>query len=99
MEMRDSIIAEFADLCGKHGFWKAWWARETIIGGLKVSAIVGSILVLINQGDVLLAGAVPPIWKLVLTYCVPFGVSTFSTAAFKVRLARREFCAACRRAL
>ncbi len=45
--------------------------------GLRTAAIVGTVLVLINQGDVLLRGAIT--WsvavKMILTYTVPFVVS------------------------
>ena len=44
---------------------------------LIVSLIVGTILVAINQGDAILAGEMPVIWKLVLTYIVPFCVATY----------------------
>jgi hypothetical protein len=40
----------------------------------------GTILTIINQGDVLLAGAVTPlvVAKILLTYAVPYSVSIFS---------------------
>ncbi|MEM7569339.1 MAG: nitrate/nitrite transporter NrtS [Pseudomonadota bacterium] len=63
-------------------FWQALRAPVTVRRGLKVGLVVGTILTLINHGDTLLAGAVPPLWKLVLTYCVPYSVSSYSTAAF-----------------
>ena len=44
---------------------------------LLVSIIVGTILVAINQGDVILAGSPLVIWKVVLTYIVPFCVATY----------------------
>ncbi|RED17487.1 nitrate/nitrite transporter NrtS [Parasphingopyxis lamellibrachiae] len=49
--------------------------------GLRISAIIGTLLILINQGDVMLAGAMPALWKILLTYLVPYGVSSYSTAA------------------
>ncbi|MEM6904559.1 MAG: nitrate/nitrite transporter NrtS [Pseudomonadota bacterium] len=45
---------------------------------LKVSLVVGTILVLINQGDRLLAGHAPDWVKLILTYAVPYLVSTYA---------------------
>ena len=47
---------------------------------LEVSAVVGTILFLINQLDVVLSGKVTPlvVLKIVLTYLVPFLVSTYS---------------------
>ena len=44
---------------------------------LAVSVIVGTILCAINQGDAILAGETPVIWKVVLTYIVPFCVATY----------------------
>lgn len=42
--------------------------------------VVGTILTIINQGDVLLVGAVTPLVaaKILLTYMVPYSVSIFS---------------------
>ncbi|WP_072376528.1 nitrate/nitrite transporter NrtS [Hyphomicrobium sp. NDB2Meth4] len=57
---------------------------------LSVALVVGSLLNLINQGDVLL-GAKPVIWpKLVLTYLVPYGVSTYGAVAVRLRHERRH---------
>lgn len=43
-----------------------------------IALIVGTLLTGINQGDLLLAGRWPPalVWKLPLTYAVPFIVAT-----------------------
>ncbi|MFT5116834.1 MAG: hypothetical protein ACI9NY_000357 [Kiritimatiellia bacterium] len=50
------------------------------IRALKVAAIVGSLLCLINHGDVLMEGQVnASLWlKLLLTYTVPYAVSLYS---------------------
>ncbi len=50
---------------------------------LKVAAVVGTILVAINQGDALLAGtlATNAWWKIPMTYCVPYCVSTYACVA------------------
>lgn len=47
---------------------------------LGIAAVIGTVLVLINQGDVFLAGrwAVALLWKVPLTYAVPFLVATWS---------------------
>ena len=44
-----------------------------------VALIVGTILIAINQGDLLLGGLWTPAlaWKILLTYLVPFLVSTY----------------------
>ena len=43
-----------------------------------IALIVGTVLTAINQGDMLLAGHWPPalVWKLPMTYAVPFIVAT-----------------------
>ncbi|MCH7854789.1 MAG: nitrate/nitrite transporter NrtS [Proteobacteria bacterium] len=57
--------------------------RELVMRSLKVAGIVGTILVFINQGDSLLAGGLPAaaIWKIPLTYFVPYCVSTYASVA------------------
>jgi hypothetical protein len=48
---------------------------------LKVAFIVGSILAVINHGDVVLSGqATATVWiKIVLTFLVPYCVATFAS--------------------
>jgi hypothetical protein len=48
-----------------------------------LALIVGSTIILLNQGDVLLAGAVTPrVWvKVLVTPCIPFCVSLFGAYA------------------
>lgn len=55
---------------------------DVVSRGLKVAAIIGTLLVAINQGNVLLVGNIPPdvFWKIPLTYLVPYLVSTYSAA-------------------
>ena len=57
--------------------------RDIVVRSLKVAIIVGSILALINQGDALLQGNVSMaiIGKILLTYCVPFCVSTYASVS------------------
>ncbi len=56
---------------------------------LVAAAVVGTILNLINQGDALF-GAKPIDWvKLVLTYIVPYCVTTYGAVSFRMALARR----------
>ncbi len=54
--------------------------RPVLRRAVYVSVVVGTILTIINQGDVLLAGVVTPlvVAKILLTYAVPYSVSTFS---------------------
>ena len=44
---------------------------------LIIMVIVGSVLNVINQGDMMFAGGAVNWWKVVLTYCVPFCVATY----------------------
>ena len=57
--------------------------KDVVLRGLKVGGIVGTILVAINQGDLLLAGtvSVEALWKISLTYCVPYCVSTYASVS------------------
>jgi len=53
--------------------------RDIVLRGLKVGAIVGTILVAINQGDMILSAQLDAsaAWKIPLTYLVPYCVSTY----------------------
>ena len=48
----------------------------------KVGLTVGTILVVLNHGDAIVAGNWPVWWKIAFTYLVPYSVSSYSTAAF-----------------
>ncbi len=54
---------------------------KTIRRALLISLVVGTALLLINQLDHVLAGDLPPIWKVLLTYFTPYAVSSFSAAS------------------
>ncbi len=62
---------------------KAWlktaFQRDIVVRGLKVAALVGTILVAINQGDLILTGQLDKsaAWKIPLTYLVPYCVATY----------------------
>jgi hypothetical protein len=60
-------------------------AKLTFTGkALRRSLLVGTALNLINQGPEILSGKWPVVWKLVLTYVVPFLVASYgSYAAFR----------------
>jgi hypothetical protein len=45
---------------------------------------VGSILTAINHGDAILAGDLPPALKVLLTYCVPYCVTTWGALTGKL---------------
>ncbi len=56
--------------------------RETVVRAAKVAAIVGPILTVINQYDVLLSLdlSLRLVAKIGLTFLVPYSVSSFSSA-------------------
>ena len=65
-----------------HTSWLSTARTEDVVKrSLKVSLLVGSILVAINHGDLLLNGAAGSelLWKIPMTYCVPYAVSTFAS--------------------
>ena len=53
--------------------------RPMLERSLAVAAVVGTLLLIINQGDVLLSASWPHAlrWKIPLTYLVPFLVATW----------------------
>ncbi len=57
--------------------------RSVVLRALRVGLVVGGILIVLNQGDVLLSGDVSPgtLVKMILTPIVPYLVSTFSSVA------------------
>ena len=57
--------------------------RDVMLRGLKVGGVVGTILVGINQGDLILSGQLPAesFWKIPVTYLVPYCVSTYATVS------------------
>jgi hypothetical protein len=57
---------------------------------LLVALIVGTLLNVINQGDALLTGTHVNVWKLVLTYVVPYCVATYGAASYRLRVDARN---------
>ncbi len=57
----------------------ALWHRPMLRRSIIAALVVGTILTLLNQGDVLLSGSWSNAlyWKIPLTYCVPFMVATY----------------------
>jgi hypothetical protein len=55
-----------------------WFARTTLRRTLKIAAVVGTLLSLINQGSVIFGGdATAATWlRVVFNYLVPFCVSS-----------------------
>jgi hypothetical protein len=52
---------------------------RVLVHSLLTALVVGTILVAINQGNDIVAGEIRDslIWKVPLTYCVPFCVATW----------------------
>ena len=59
------------------GFLQLAFGDGTPKKALKTALVVGTILTLINHGDVILEGGSLNYLKVVLTYCVPFCVTTW----------------------
>lgn len=59
------------------------FSTKIVKRSLKVSAIVGTILMVINHGDAIISGAINAdrLAKIILTYCVPYLVSTYSAVS------------------
>lgn len=68
-----------ADNDGCVGFWQAARHPQVVRTAWRTALVIGTVLTLINQGDVYLEGHIT--WllaaKTVLTYCVPYGVATY----------------------
>jgi hypothetical protein len=64
------------------------FARGVMRRSAIVALIVGSVLNLINQGDALFAGGGVTIWKLLLTYCVPYCVATYGAVTARMEFER-----------
>ena len=61
---------------------------------LVVSLVVGPILNLINQGDVLFGDGRLDLVKIALTYLVPYCVATYGAVSYRISIARLDSSAA-----
>jgi hypothetical protein len=50
---------------------------------ILTALVVGTILTSINHGDLILAGELPPLWKVLLTFCVPYCVTKWGAITGK----------------
>ena len=67
--------------------------RAAVRRSLIIALCVGSTIIVLNHGCVLLAGAITPsvVVKMLLTLCVPFGVSLYGAyAAYQNALAEQQ---------
>ena len=72
MQLR--AVKEFVDLATSDGT-----PRKAFI----TACIVGTILTAINHLDTIILGEMPPTIKVVLTYCVPYCVTTWGSVLGK----------------
>lgn len=73
-----AIIAHM-DAGNERSALRRTFSRPVMRSSLAVCLVVGTILNLINQGDRLDAPETIEWWKVCLTYCVPFCVSTYGS--------------------
>ena len=71
-------------------FISALTAVVTVKRALKISAIVGTILITINHGDNIHEGNIPALWKIIFTYIVPYSVSSYSTATLMLEFMNNQ---------
>jgi hypothetical protein len=64
--------------------------RGIVRRSFVIAAIVGTILNVINQGDAIVTGGALVGWKIVLTYCVPYCVSTYGAVTARLEMMRRS---------
>ena len=55
--------------------------KEIVVQSIKVALVVGTLLVAINYGEKFLAGGIRrgDVFRIILTYFVPYGVSTYAS--------------------
>jgi len=66
--------------------------KKVVFMALKMSFIVGSILALINHGDAIFEGTITRenVCQIVLTFLVPYAVSTYSSVKAMQRHDRKN---------
>jgi len=57
--------------------------KGIIMRALLTSLVVGSVLLLINHGDTVKAQEYPALWKVGLTYLVPFLVTIWGSVSLE----------------
>ena len=58
-------------------FFQLAFGNGTTKKAIMTALVVGTILTTINHGDVILTGNSPYFLKIILTYCVPYCVTTW----------------------
>jgi hypothetical protein len=74
------FVATNSDELGAEGFFSLAFSRQVVSRATRIAFIVGTILAFINHGDKILAMSLSgqDLFKVILTYLVPYGVSTWS---------------------
>lgn len=75
---------------GSQSFLKLAFSEGTPKHALVTGFVIGTILTLINQGDLMLAGEAPNLVKVVLTYLVPYLVATHGAVMAKRAALRKQ---------
>lgn len=73
-------------MTGDQRFLRSLVEPQILLRSLKIAAVVGTILVGINHGDLIIKGDTEKIewYKIALTYIVPYCVSTYSAIVSSV---------------
>ena len=73
-------------MAGDQQFLRSLVGPQILLRSLKIAAVVGTILVGINHGDLIIKGDTEKIewYKIALTYIVPYCVSTYSAIVSSV---------------
>ena len=72
-------------------FFEKAFGGGTPLKALLTASVVGTILTIINHGDVIIHGEFPNILKVILTYCVPFFVTTWGAVLGKKYQWEKDF--------
>jgi hypothetical protein len=74
------FMAKNSDGVSVDGFFSLAFSRRVVPRAVRIAFIVGTILALINHGDKILSMSLSnqDLLRVILTYLVPYGVSTWS---------------------
>ena len=80
MFVKKSTMGKTNSDLSKEGFFSLAFSNQVVSRAIRVALIVGTILALINHGGKILSLSLSylDILKVLLTYLVPYGVSTWS---------------------
>ena len=60
--------------------------RGIVRRSLAIAAVVGTVLNGISQGDLIVAGEGIVLWKILLTYAVPYCVATYGAVTARLEI-------------